>query len=77
MKYQVKTFRDAGLECKWGKVNQGRPAIFVRDPNAKTKHQREKWWVCDKPMWDAMHKLGIIEGFNSATVFGDIFSVSA
>ena len=77
MHYVVKTFRDAGLEAKWGKVNDGRPAIFVRNPQAATEHQRDQWWVCDKKMFDSMKEEGVVDGFNAWTAFGNFFSVPA
>lgn len=77
MKYQVKTFRDAGLEAKWGKVNKGQPAIFLRNPNSERRHQRETWWLCDNTMFQTMKEHGTLEGFDNCTLFGDIFSVPA
>ena len=77
MRYVVKTFRDAGLEAKWSRTRKGAPAIFARDPEAKTSHQREKWWLVSKMMFEAMQAEGIREGFNSCTIFGDMFSIPA
>lgn len=71
----VKTMRDAGLEAKWGKTSRGVPVLFVRDPNASTNHQRVKWWMLDRGMWEAMNRQGIKEGFNACTLLGDLFSI--
>ena len=77
MEYRVGTFREAGLEAKWSKTRSGQPCIFVRDPKGRGKHQRESWWLCDKTMFDLMKKEGIREGFDGATLLGDIFSIRA
>ena len=71
---RVDSMREAGLAAKWGKV-RGRPALYVRDPNAKSKHQRETWWLFDEGMQKAMTEEGVMEGFHSATLMGDIFSI--
>lgn len=77
MAYQVKTFRDAGLEAKWGKLRSGAPAIFARDPSAKSKHQRESWWMVDNSMWQRAAKVGIKQAFEEHTLLGDFFSIPA
>jgi len=75
--YRVSTFRQAGLEAKWSKTRQGEPYIAVRNPESKEAHQRERWWVCNQNMFDLMQKYGVAEGFDSATLLGDIFSLRA
>lgn len=75
LKHSVKTYRAAGLEAKWGKVNGGTPAIFVRNPKAEAKHQRETWWMITNRMFDDMKEVGIVEAFTRHTLLGDIFSV--
>lgn len=77
MKYQVKTFRDAGLVARWGKTRKGAPIIFLKSPYANTKHQRNNWWACDKSMFEIMQTDGIHKGFNDSTLLGDIFSIPA
>jgi len=76
MKLSVKTFREVGMQAKWGKCNGG-PALFVRDPSAKTEHQRSKWWLVTQTMYVCMKQSGIKEGFDQNTLLGDMFSVSA
>lgn len=84
--YRVGTFREAGLEAKWGRTRQGAPIILVRDPNADHAHQRVNWWVCDRGMFEAMredaHSLGddargILQAFDGWTLLGNMFSVPA
>lgn len=70
----VKTFRVVGMEAKWGRSG-GVPCMFVRDPSSKLRHQREKWWMVDRTMWNRIQIEGPREGFNSCTVLGDYFSV--
>lgn len=77
LNYVVKTFRDAGLQARWGKTSAGGPIIFVRYPQAKAAHQREQWWACDNYMFESMKKRGIVAGFDSCTLLGDIFSLKA
>jgi hypothetical protein len=77
MKNSVKTYRAAGLEAKWGRTRRGAPAIFVRNPSSPNRHQRETWWMVDRSMYELMSKLGVLEGFDSATLLGDLFSVPA
>lgn len=76
-RYSVKTFREAGLEAKWTKTRSGAPVIAVRNPKARLKHQRESWWIVDRPMWKTMERTNIQEGFDSHTILGDIFSIEA
>lgn len=70
--YALRTFRAAGLEAK----RQGK-YILVRNPSAKLEHQRTRWWKVDKGMFSLMRQVGILEGFESATLVGDILSVPA
>ncbi len=74
---KVGVMRNAGLEAKWGKLRNNAPALFVRNPNAETDHQKKKWWHFDRTMQEIMTKEGIAEGFNSCTILGDVFSVQA
>jgi len=76
MKYQVGTFRAAGLEAKWTKTPSGAPIIVCKQPTSKHIHQRCSWWYCTDKMWADMRAEGIIEGFQSHTILGDIFSVT-
>ena len=76
MKYNVKTFRDAGLESKWSKLKNSCPCIMVRNPNSKYRHKKEIWWIVDKYMFKMMEEQGIIEGFENFTELGDIFSIN-
>ncbi len=76
MKYTVSTFRTAGLEARWTKIN-GTPFICVRNPESSHDHQRDKWWVCDNSMFKAMQTEGILAGFNEQTILGDIFGIPA
>tara|TARA_R110000803_G_C11831745_1_gene303389 strand:+ start:52 stop:372 length:321 start_codon:yes stop_codon:yes gene_type:complete len=73
--YRVGPLRTAGLEAKWSKSSSGEPYIVVRNPSAKSEHQRTFWWAVDVPMWNRMKKHGIIDGFNSATLLGDVFHI--
>jgi hypothetical protein len=75
MKHNITTYREAGLEAKWGKTSIGSPTMYVRDPNSTLKHQRESWWRVDRAMFDLMKKEGVKEGFNQATIIGDVFSI--
>ena len=73
--WSVNQFREAGLEAKWTKKN-GSPRIVLRNPNGKSKHQRETWWILDKSMSESMKEHGIVEEFDCCTLLGDLFSVS-
>jgi len=73
-KYQVETFRTAGLDARWTKTEGGTPIIAVRNQNSKLDHQRKFWYV-DRDMWKEMLRFGIIEGFDHITLLGDIFSI--
>ena len=75
MKYSVKDLREGGLEARWTKNSRGAPIIVARCPMANSKHQREKWWMVDNGMFEAMKQKGIIEAFSCHTLLGDIFSV--
>ena len=74
--YRVSPLRAAGLDAKWSKTSTGRPVIVARDPNSSNAHQRDIWWTVDSMMWGAIEKYGIIDGFNSATLLGGVFSIS-
>ena len=76
MDYRVKTFRDAGLEAKWGKTRSGTPCVFARSPDAKSKHQRETWWMVDNAMWKRASVVGIRQAFEEHTLLGDVFSIA-
>lgn len=75
MNYQVKTFRDAGLEAKWTKTPKGSPVIVARDPNGTLHHQRTTWFYVDSTMLSMMSKEGIVAGFRSATLIAHYFSL--
>lgn len=75
MKYNVGTLPAAGLEARWSRTPTGGPIIVARDPAAASPHQRTKWWWVDRSMWDLMKVEGVREGFDGATVLGNIFSV--
>lgn len=75
LRYSVKALRDAGLECRWTRNGKGAPIIIARWPEAKTEHQRGVWWYVSRQMWESMQSVGIIEGFDRATLLGDVFSV--
>ncbi len=75
MENKVATYRNAGLEAKWGTSPTGAPCIYLRDPQSSLKHQRESWWRVDKAMFDRMKEVGVKEGFHQATILGDIFSI--
>lgn len=77
IRYQVSTFTSYGLEAKWSKKQDGRKAIYLRNPNSILEHQRETWWLCNESMLNAMKEHGILKGFSSCTVLGDIFSIPA
>ena len=51
--------------------------MFVRDPNAKTAHQRTKWWAVDNVMWNMAQKIGVANAFTNCTLLGDMFSIPA
>jgi hypothetical protein len=74
---KVGTYRAAGLEAKWGKLQTGAPCIFVRNPAAKDRHQRFTWWAVDAQMFRRMNQVGIVQGFEESTLLGDIFSLLA
>ena len=74
---KVGTMREAGLDAKWGRLRNKAPALFIRNPNGELKHQREKWWHFDRTMQKFMTEKGVVEGFNSCTLLGDMFSVPA
>lgn len=72
--YTVETLREAGLEAKWSKTSRGRPILVARWPAAKSRHQRESWWAVDAQMFESMKRSGVIDGFDGATMLGDLFS---
>lgn len=74
IQYRVTDFRNAGLEAKWGKRN-GVPFIYARNPKAERQHQRETYWLIDAKTFADMQKVGIVEGFDNATLLGDMFSI--
>ena len=75
MYYRVGTLRDAGLEARWSRTSSGAPILVARNPNASSKHQRERWWTVDRNMWKRMEETGVIEGFDCCTLLGDFFFV--
>jgi len=77
IEYRVGPLRAAGLEARWGRTSAGQPCLLARNPNAKSRHQRETWWVVDTSMLELMKRQGIVEGFHGATLLGDLFSVPA
>lgn len=77
MKYSVKDFRAVGLEARWGRTGNRTPCIFVRNPNSKLQHQRETWWIVDNAMFNSAQKVGILSAFDSHTLLGNFFSISA
>ena len=77
MKNNVTTYRQAGLEAKWGKRSNGAPVMLIRNPQADLSHQRNIWWVVTAAMFDDMKKVGVKEGFKRHTLLGDVFSITA
>ena len=75
MRYNVKTLRDAGLEARWTRTRRGAPILIARDPQGESRHQREQWWPVDRHVWAKMQREGIREGFDGATMLGDLFSI--
>ncbi len=75
MKYQIKTFRDAGLEACWSKTRSGTPVIIVRDPNGPFTNERESWWIVTDGMFRSMKECGVKEGFENHTILGEFFSI--
>ena len=75
LKYSVKTLREAGLEAKWSKTRNGAPILLARWPEAELDHQRQKFWFVDRMMWSLMQRMGVVRGFDSATLLGDVFFV--
>lgn len=72
MQYNVKTFRDAGLQAKWTRTRAGSPIISCRDFSAAP------WYVVDDPMWLAMQEsVDILLTFRNYTALGKFFSASA
>jgi len=67
--YNVKTIRAAGIECKWGRISRGRPAIFGKAHNGQ-------WVVIDGSMWNEAERTGDLKlAFENATAFIDLFSI--
>jgi len=77
MKYTVATFRDAGLRAKWTKTSAGSPIIVVQNPHSMLAHQRKAWWAVTTTMFGSMQVNGIMEGFDRATLIGNVFSIQA
>ena len=77
VKYQVGTFRDAGLQARWTKTRNGVPIIAARDPNGRGVHQRTQWWVVDEHMFNDMKRHGIREAFDNHTMMGEFFQAPA
>lgn len=69
-KYSVKTFRDAGVEARWGRLRTGAPAMFVKADGT--------WYVVDKSMWDSIAGgKGVAEAVRNHTLLGKFFSIPA
>jgi len=78
MKLSVKMFRDEEMEARWGRTHVGAPCMFVRDPAASLKHQRESWWMVTQEMWDSIAGgENPRDAFHAHTMLGDIFSIPA
>lgn len=75
LKRSVKTLREAGLEAQWMKTARGQPVLCARNPNSTREHQRQKWWHIDAGTWTLMDEVGVLEGFDQATMLGDFFSI--
>ncbi len=75
MKYNVTTFRSAGLEAKWSRNSKGAPIIVVRNPASQREHQRTSWWFVDRSMWETAAKVGVVEAFDRHTLLGDVFAI--
>ena len=75
MKYQVATFREAGLQARWSKNAFGAPFISVRNPNARARHQREEWWIVTSEVFEDMESMGIVRAFDKHTTLGQFFSI--
>ena len=75
LKYSVKTLRKAGLEAKWTKTARGAPIMIARNPSSQLLHQRSKWWFVNNSVWKRMQEVGVKDGFDGATLLGDIFSI--
>ena len=74
MAFRVQTFREAGLEAKWGHTCKGQPCISVRNPQSDLRHQRERWWVVTEQMWARAQEVGVNQAFDEHTIVGDVFS---
>jgi hypothetical protein len=74
MKHSVTTYRNAGLEARWGRTQSGAPFIFVRDPLGDLPHQRERWTMVDRDVYARMLRCGIREGLHRTTLLAGIFS---
>lgn len=67
----VHTFRDAGVEARWGKNRSRRPILLVRLPNDAT------WWLLTKGMWQAIENgQPVKDVVYDHTVLGKFFSIS-
>ena len=75
LQYNVKSIRATGLEARWTKTSKGQPCIVVRDPEGRSKHQRETWWTISASMWKAMQEEGARPAFDRCTLLGDLFSL--
>lgn len=72
----VQFLRSSGLEAKWSKTLYGAPCLLVRDPQAKALHQRERWWMLDRVMWNAMSGgEPPREVFHRCTLLGNVFGL--
>lgn len=70
IRYSVKEIRTAGVECKWGRLSNGGPAIFGRAHTGA-------WVVIDAKMWKDAGIVGILEAFQNHTTLIEFFSVRA
>lgn len=78
MRYRVGDIRATGLEAKWGRTCQGRPAIFVRLPQNHKHRTSNIWWLLTNHMWEQMQSgKNAVEVLDNHTLLGDIFSVPA
>lgn len=73
---RVASWRDAGVRAKWGRMQNGRPAMFVRLTD------NGPWWLVDAAMVRRVNECraageSVADAVRDCTMLGDFFSIPA
>lgn len=80
LRMSVRQLRSLGVEARWGRLRNGAPGLFVRNP----QHRRTTptWWFVDKWFWrrlEQAHQEGrsLADVIDSQTALAEFFSMPA